>query len=89
MTALVKRLALVMEPTATPVQYFLVSTTTGDNMDALRMHLQELILSQPEMGQTLPSSYAIMEQLLEEVKETIETPVISRKEVAYTSHTVI
>ncbi|EFA77446.1 leucine-rich repeat-containing protein [Heterostelium album PN500] len=55
----------------------LVSCTTGKGISSLRETLEQIVISQPNMGESLPRSYMLLENLVKEETKKRIIPTIS------------
>lgn len=59
-----------------------VSCATGEGIKKLRTEIEEVILSQKQMGEAVPTGFLLLENLLQEEAKKRTPPIISRAELA-------
>eukprot|EP01119_Soliformovum_irregulare_P016348 TRINITY_DN4710_c0_g2_i1.p1 TRINITY_DN4710_c0_g2~~TRINITY_DN4710_c0_g2_i1.p1 ORF type:complete len:1641 (+),score=515.86 TRINITY_DN4710_c0_g2_i1:1885-6807(+) len=57
-----------------------ISCSNGENLKALRRDIEEAVVSQKHMGETIPTATLMLERLLQEEAIRRVPPIISRKE---------
>jgi len=74
---------LLFPHTKSSFYFFAVSTISDEGINTLRNNLQFLICQSKHMGRILPSSYLILDELLQEQKAKLTVPMINRQELLY------